>query len=128
MTNFLRDLRSAVRGLRRGPGFAALALLLVALGVGANTLVLTWLRAVVFEPLPGVRNSREFVHLSGLIGDRGGLSFEPADLDVLRSGTRTLRDLLAHELVEVALAVPAPATAGAGAAEVAAGTAAGATL
>lgn len=104
MGNFARDLRSALRGMRRGPGFATLAVLLVALGVGANTLVFTWLRAIVLEPLPGVHAARELVHLSGVVGDRQGLSFDPLDAEVIRANSRTLRDVIAHELVEVALA------------------------
>ena len=107
MANWTLDLRSALRGLRRSPGFAFMALLLVALSVGANTLLLTWLSAVVLEPLPGVRNVREFVHLSGQVGERGGLSLVPADLPVLQKSSRSLTDLIAHELEEVAL-VPGP--------------------
>jgi predicted permease len=102
MGNFLRDLRSAFRALRRGPGFATLALLLVALGVGANTLVLSWLRAVVLDPLPGVRDAHSLVHLSGVIGERNGLSLAPVDVDVLRT-SRTLSPIVAHELQELAL-------------------------
>ncbi len=103
MSGLLRDLRSALRGLRRAPGFAAMALLLVGLGVGVNTLVLTWLRAVVLEPLPGVRNSGELVHLSGVMGERHGISFSARDYEVFHAGTRSLSDVVAHELEEVAL-------------------------
>ncbi|MEO8504302.1 MAG: ADOP family duplicated permease [Acidobacteriota bacterium] len=112
MANWTLDLRSALRGLRRSPGFAVMALLLVALSVGANTLLLTWLSAVVLDPLPGVRNVREFVHLSGQVGDRGGLSLVPADLPLLQKSSRSLTDLIAHELEEVALVPGVPGTGG----------------
>ena len=47
-----RDLRLALRGLRRAPGFAAAALATLALGLGVNTAVFTLLYATAFRPLP----------------------------------------------------------------------------
>jgi putative ABC transport system permease protein len=44
----LHDLRHALRGLLRTPGFTAVAVLTLALGIGANTAVLTVARAVFF--------------------------------------------------------------------------------
>ena len=49
---FLRDLRYAFRGLTRNPTFAAAALTVVALGIGATTAVFTVVRTVLLQPLP----------------------------------------------------------------------------
>jgi hypothetical protein len=48
----MNDLRLALRGLVRAPGFAAVAILTLALGISASTAIFTVLDAVVLRPLP----------------------------------------------------------------------------
>lgn len=52
MTSFLNDLRFATRLLLRSPGFAIVALLTIALGVGANSAIFTVVNEVLLKPLP----------------------------------------------------------------------------
>ncbi|HEX4915384.1 MAG TPA: ABC transporter permease [Vicinamibacterales bacterium] len=52
MTDFMRDLRQGFRLLFRAPGFAATAILTLALGIGATTALFTVVNAVLIEPLP----------------------------------------------------------------------------
>lgn len=50
--NLWRDLKYAARTLRRTPGFATIAILVMALGIGANVALFTVVRGVLLNPLP----------------------------------------------------------------------------
>jgi predicted permease len=56
MDTLFLDLRYALRSLKRSPGFAALAILTLGLGIGAATAGFSLLNRLLLQPLPGVRD------------------------------------------------------------------------
>jgi len=70
----LRNLRYAVRILGKNPGFAAVGVLSLALGIGVNTAMFSFADALVLRPLP-VPRAGEVVTLSGTAPDIPGFSY-----------------------------------------------------
>src|SRR4030095_6409540 len=52
MTGFIQDIRYALRALARAPGFSAVAVLTLALGIGATTIVYSLVDGILLKPLP----------------------------------------------------------------------------
>lgn len=71
MAAILRDFRYSLRTLRKSPVFLAVAVLSLALGIGANTAIFTLINQLILQPLP-VRHPEQIVMLAGRGKHYGG--------------------------------------------------------
>src|SRR5262245_60789713 len=71
MWTLWQDLRFGGRMLLKKPGFTLIAVVTLALGIGANTAIFTWLKAIILQPLPGVAASDRLVMLHS-VAQRSG--------------------------------------------------------
>lgn len=95
MDSIIKDIRYGVRGLLKRPGFTAIALLALALGIGANTAIFSLVNAVVLRPLPYPEPDR-LVWMWGNIRNGGSrASVSPPDFLDYRNQNKTFEQLAA---------------------------------
>src|SRR5512132_4198092 len=91
----IKEIEFALRGLVKRPAFAAIAVLTLALGIGANTAIFSVVNAVLLRPLP-LREPEQLVSIFGAF--RGGsqvASVSPADFKDYRDQNQVFEQLAA---------------------------------
>src|SRR5450755_640751 len=99
-----QDLRYALRQLKKNPGFAAVVVLTLAVGIGAVTTVFTWANAVLFNPWPQVSRANEIRILDAGVQGGRGYTLHYDQLLYLREHHHGFADTTAHEMFPVDLA------------------------
>ena len=103
MDSLIKDLRFAIRSLVKRPGFTAITLIALALGIGANTAIFSLVNAVILRPLP-YPDSDRLVWVYGNIRTGGNrASVSPLDFLDYRSQNKTFAQFAASFSIPVAV-------------------------
>ena len=95
MRDLMQDLKYGLRMLRKDPVFTAIAVLTLALGIGANSTIFSWINSTLLNPLPGVsRTSGLYAITSGGTVESPHVFSYPDFID-LGNRTQSLSGLLA---------------------------------
>ncbi|HEX6046780.1 MAG TPA: ABC transporter permease, partial [Pyrinomonadaceae bacterium] len=103
MDTLFRDIRYGLRGMLKRPGFTVIALLALALGIGANTAIFSLVNAVVLRPLP-YPDPDQLVWAWGNVRNGGNrASVSPLDFLDFRNQNKTFEQFAAN------ITIPLPA-------------------
>jgi len=102
MTNFLQDLRYALRMLTKSPGFTIVAILTLALGIGANTAIFSVVNAVLLRPLPYPESNR-LVFLGEWSEQIPEMSISMANFNDWRNQNKVFESMVAYQNDNVVL-------------------------
>jgi ABC-type lipoprotein release transport system permease subunit len=80
MATIWQDIRYGFRVLLKSPGFTLIAILALALGIGARSTVFSWMNATLLTPIPGMRHPSDVVAIT--IARAGLISYPEAVLAV----------------------------------------------
>ncbi|HKN35712.1 MAG TPA: ABC transporter permease [Terriglobales bacterium] len=102
MEGFLHDLRHAFRVLRKNPSFSTIAMLTLAIGIGATTSIFSVVYGVLLRPLP-YENPDRIVELREVNEQGGRMQFADPNFEDIRTQSRCLRGLAEYRAMTVSI-------------------------
>src|SRR6266850_2986888 len=94
MDSIIKDIRYGLRSLLKRPSFTAIAIVTLALGIGANTAIFSVLNAVLLRPLPYADADR-IVRIDETEG-RGGMGVSPPNLVDFQQQNHSFEDIAGY--------------------------------
>ncbi len=103
MSSFWQDVRYSLRMIAKAPGYAAIAVLTLALGIGANTTIFSWINSTLLNPIPGLASPNEVVALSLGRGTDNPFPFTYPDFESMRNGQQSFVGITAANIAPMSL-------------------------
>ena len=103
MSDLIQDLRYGLRMLWKSRATTLVAILTLGLGIGANTAIFSWVRALLIDPLPAVHEMDRLMVLSVTDGSGAESSLSCPDFADYRDRNEVLEGLAAYDLQAVNL-------------------------
>jgi predicted permease len=103
MNSLWQDVRYSLRMIAKAPGYAAVAILTLALGIGANTTIFTWINSTLLNPVPGLASPNEVVALILGRGDALPFPFTYPDYEAMRDGQQSFVGITASGITAMSL-------------------------
>ncbi len=103
MTSLWQDVRYSLRMITKAPGYAAVAILTLALGIGANTTIFSWINSTLLNPIPGLASPREVVSMSLGRSTDNPLPFTYPDVEAMRDGQQSFTGIAACNSIPMSL-------------------------
>jgi predicted permease len=91
-------LRYALRSFRKSPGFTAIAILTLAVGIGANATVFGWLRSLLINPLPGAQQPERVVAIESTAPNGEPITTSYLDFRDFRDNLKTINFVTVYRL------------------------------
>ena len=106
LDHFGRDARQAARAIVRMPVLATVVVVSLAIGIGVNAAIFSWIQGLVFKPLPGVRDAASFLLIEPRsdIGSSVGTSW--LEYRDLRERLTSFREILLFKMVPLTIGAP----------------------
>jgi putative ABC transport system permease protein len=92
---FLQDLRFTARGLRKSPGFTAVVVLILAMGIGATTAIFSLVEGILLRPLP-FHDADRLVLLGDHLGGRPAMSVTAREIATYSTATQAFSSLAGY--------------------------------
>jgi predicted permease len=97
--NLLGDLRNAARSISRMPGLAAVIVISLAIGIGVNTTIFSWIQLILFQPLPAVTGAANFLLVEPRTESGGYPGASWLEYRDVQTQVPALRDVVASQMV-----------------------------
>jgi len=103
MTSFGQDIRYGWRMIAKAPGYAVIAILTLALGIGANTTIFSWINSTLLNPVPGLARPSEVVSLTLSKPGDSPFPLTYPDVEAMRDGQQSLTGIAVCNFAQMSL-------------------------